>query len=1086
MPLHFVHAPTLEPLLDRFADELAANPLGPTQREVVLMAQNNGLRVWLEHRLAERLDCAASLDFRAPLALATQLIRALVPEARPAETGILEADPFDRNALAWRLAACLEALTEDDGAAFSAVRAYLDATGRPMTLAARLASLFDDYQAYRPDLLAAWLRSEAPSALPHADWQAALWCALHTDAALPDRAAALDTLIDRLDHFPRIPHGLPERLTVFGTRLLPPAYYRLLRALSRHLPITVYTVAAGLPDDPYRLAEDGFRHPLLRALGEHTREFVHVLDDLGRPTMEALSAAEPLPTALGRLQHALHTDAPPAEPVDVDDASLRVLDCHSPLRELEVLRDHLLDAFDALPDLRPSDVLVLLPDLPTYAPLVDAVFGAEALAGRTLPYHVAEHPHTPPRRVLDAFARALRLREGRVTVSELLALLSFPAVARRAGIRPEELDPLRRCLHEAGVRWGLDAPDRVTFGLPEDDLHTWRFGLDRLLLGFAMGDGPATLGRVPCDLGLDRAELLGRFAEWADGLVHRLRRLDRRRPLDAWPEPLTAFLDALLDPDDDAELEAVLFLRDRCAELARLHALGVFPDAEASLAAVQSHLEGALGGFEQVEPYLTGGITFAPPFPLRHAPFRVVAFVGLSEGTFPSASTPPAFDLIAAAPRPGDADERRTAKQLFLDAVLAARDRLILSYVGRDERDNSPRAPSIVLDALLDACERHFGAEARDRLVVQHRLQPFDPDYFRTSDTAAPGLFSYAAHHCLPPRTAPVEPTRFVPASLPPGEPVEVLTLAELAEAWLSPGRALVRHRLGLRLGADRATVADDEPVELDGLERFRLRELLFEGLLDGLSEEELLARLVGMGLVPAGAAGEAWLRRTLSEVQPLVDQLAAFGMTAPRALDIEVGGRRLIGSVARWSDRAALHARPGSVREKDLVHAWMAHLAACASGEAAPAACLGTTQREHFRPVPEPDARLLLGGLVRGYDALLNRPPLLFPRASRAMADEVFKYANRDTLARQVIEREAALQAGDERPSFRIEPPRSTYKVEQALNGGWQQPGDRDEDYLRLALRDADATADDAAFRACSIALWAPMRSFHAEGLPA
>ena len=138
---------------------------------------------------------------------------------------------------------------------------------------------------------------------------------------------------------------------------------------------------------------------------------------------------------------------PAPVPLHPADRSVRVHDCHSPRRELEALRDALLDAFAEVPGLRPSDVLVLVPDLATYAPLVDAVFEAESATGGAahqavrLPVHVVNHPDAPALRVVEAFRKALRMHDGRVTASELLDLLGYPIVRQAAGIAEDELPP---------------------------------------------------------------------------------------------------------------------------------------------------------------------------------------------------------------------------------------------------------------------------------------------------------------------------------------------------------------------------------------------------------------------------------------------------------------------------------------------------------------------------------------------------------------------------------------------------------------------------------------------------------------------
>ena len=1172
--LSVVTAPGLGPLFERLVETLEAAPLPPLQRETVVVSRNAGLRAWLTHALAERLGCAAALDLPAVVGLVDRL------------AGTRQGDqPFEAGPLAWRLAPLLEALGDDP--VYGPLRSYLDKTGQAMPLASRLARLFDDYQVYRPDVLAAWERGGDPvPEFAHGPWQAALWRALVADG-LEHRGLFLDRLRAQLARpEPRL--TLPARVSVFGGLVLPPVYARMLGALARHVPVTVYAVTPGEAPTTAPHA-----HPLLRALAGRTRDFWHVQEELAAPPPERLATpparrgrggassppgqegpgvvdrasadaaldsagrggtvtppsperngrggagspslkrgdatggdgstadhpalagppplsplvqegnssqttpplagglggAVPLPSALDQLRAALGADAPPTAPTPLHpaDRSVRVHDCHSPRRELEALRDALLDAFAEVPGLRPSDVLVLVPDLATYAPLVDAVFEAESATGDTggaalrLPVHVVNHPDAPALRVVEAFRKALRMHDGRVTASELLDLLGYPIVRQAAGIAEDELPRLRAWVREAGVCWGLTAERRTRFGLPADDLHTWRYGLDRLLLGVMTGGaagapeggvGGLVLGHAACDAaGLDGADLLGRFCEWAEALFSALWAIDRPAPLAEWPGHLLRFLDGVFAAEAEEEVEAVVFLRGLAADLAGLDELAASPGAEVPFRTVRAHLDGAAGSFEQREPVLTGRITVADPLVLRHAPFRVVAFLGLGDGVWPRPEAPAGFDLLAQHPHPGDASPRATEKQLFVDAVLAAGDRLVLSYVGRSEKDNAERAASVCLDAFLDACDLHWGPAAREQFVVRHRLQPFAETYF---DRARPT--SYAGQHLVA-RGATAPPRPYHDGGpLPDEEGQGEVTLADLAAAWTNPSQFALRRRLRVSLDLEEDAVRDDEPVALGGLERWRVREAVVEGALAGLSDADTEALLLRGGLLPGGAPGAALLRRIRAEADPVVDAVRAWGPTEPRAVEVEVARTHVIGTVPHLGERGALRYRAGTVRARHLVASWVDHLALCAGGGAAPSCAVGVEGTAHFEPVPATDARAVLGALVRGYhQARAGRLPV-YERASHAYAEKLSPRDLADYAGRVVEGRSAR--------TFRPATGAVT-AARKAFDPWGDARGDRDDAYVALATRGGDPFAREEPFAKWSLALWAPLLHWRRDGVP-
>jgi len=993
-----VTASRSEDLLDRLMANRASRRFGPFEREVVVVARANGMAAWVEGQIAARTGCAASLDLVSPRRFVDGMAQDLGLVGRG-----LSGQMFEAEALAWRIAEALDGGVDLGGSRYAPLRAWLDAQGEqpggPFALASRLAALYDDYQVYRPRRLAEWAAGRHRGGFPHEAWQADLWRRLcdgaEGDDRPRDRATVLLSLLDRLRSRKRL-EGVPPAVSVVGAPLFPPAYLDVLVALGAHTDVTVYAAVPGCDGD--RALGDHEGHPLFRDLGAGTAEYARVLGDRRIVPVAHLRAPEPPPTALGVLQAALccgdlahlGAEADGSDPVALAaDGSVRVIDAHSEVRELEVLRDHLLDAFEHLDDLRPDDVAVLVPDLDTYAPLVDAVFGDAGL-GVEIPVHVADHPARPEARVLDAFERILALADGRATASDVLGLLDAPAVRRAADVRESELPTLHEWARQARVHWGRDADHKARFGLPADDLHTWRFALDRLLLGYAVGPtDDAVLDRLPvAETTVDEADLLGRFCEWQRALFADLDRLQGERAPAEWAAQLLLFADAVLAPRDDAEVAALVTLRQAIARLGRIAG-----DRPVGFADVRAHLASALAASAE-EPYLTGAVTVGDPTALRGVPFRVLAVVGLGDA-FPRADRRPAFDLLGWAPEAGDPDPHGTDCQAFLDAVLAARDRLVLSVVGRSQSDGTQRARSVVLDAFLDTCRRTFGADGLARIVTEHRLQPSHPDYF---DAAKAAHFTYdGRRRAAADRDATgyfFDPPQPGATADPPETPVET-TLGELARAWRSPCRYHCDW-LGLGLRLDDAGLQDDEPVDLDALGRFQAKTAVLDGVIADRDAETLQARLRLSGQLPPGEIGEALAGEVLAAVGDLASRMRAHGDTeaAPVVVAAPSGEWRVEGALALSRTGGVLRARPAKVKGKDLLGGWIDHLALCAQdadwlgGVPRRTVVAGEDTAWAFEEVDRDEARLLVQFLVRGMLAFRQLPPPLFEKASHAYAD--------------------------------------------------------------------------------------------------
>ena len=793
----------LETLAEHLVDGLRADPLAPLRSEYIVV-QSQGMWRWLTLHLADRLGIAASLKMPFPASFCRRLAEDVLsgPHASgPQATGSRAADPvslardrssaFDTDNMAWRIFRSVSLRLGDEE--FAPLRTYLaaDPEGRKRyQLAVRVAALFDDYQTYRPEMLAAWEGGEAVAdnaPLPqHAAWQSALWREIAVAADDRDEihlAAAYRHLTERLAGDGR-PEGLPARLSVFAVTSMAPVFLEILEGLSRFIPVSVYVVSptwhfwghirserdqawlrnryeAGrrLIDEENAHEDEG--NPLLAAFGRQGRELFNMLqhaDDTGSAWQELEFERPDDRTVLGSIQADVFelVAGGPGTEIAEGDRSFEVHVCHSPMREMEVLRDQLLEAFDGDPTLRPHDVLVLVPDIARYGPYIRAVFGVEHEGTPQIPISIADLSIGQERPLAGAVMAILSLVGARVTVPEVLDLLETRPLRRAFGIRGDEITHIREWMSETNTRWGMDAEHRQTmFGLPAGlEANTWRAGIDRLLMGYATGEVEGlAAGILPYASSAADAALIGNLAHFTGRLFARLREMEQPRSFAAWGGLLEDLLKEFFDIDlreEDAEAQerALQAVRDEVSHLSRAG------DEEAvSLAVVRAHLETCLSNDSFGRGFMSGAITFAALKPMRTIPRRIVCVAGLGGEEFPRRHTPLGFDLVAAAPRRGDRSLRDDDRYLFLETILAARERLLLSYVGRSIKDNSVIVPSVVLSELLEHIDRGFrspkeGEGAREALTVEHPLQPFSPRYYDGSHGNDGRLFSYSRENC--------------------------------------------------------------------------------------------------------------------------------------------------------------------------------------------------------------------------------------------------------------------------------------------------------------------------------------------------
>lgn len=1024
----------LEDLALVLAELLGAAPLAPLATETVIVP-GQGMAHWLRLQLAERHGIAAGLELPFPGAFLQRLAQ------RDTD---YDADPWTPDVLAWRIWRLLGDPAHQTELAAAAAYCSDDADGRKrFQLSQRLAACFDDYQLYRDDLLAAFARGDTPKDLgPHAAWQGALWRALLADVdpaaaartepkrrrtggrrgdvtpllfqelAAPSSSTAADrvplpahrlaALRDLLTDPARARAALPERLCVFGAGSLPPAFLAMLLQVAEHVPVALFAPAPS----PHFLGELRGKgradHPLLARFCTEAREFGDQLLQLEEragdvPFVRHALDADPAvdaqpPTLLQCLQRDLVAVAARGEPggpkryrLSLDDASLRVHDCHSPMRELEVVRDHVLAAFAADATLQPHDVLVLVPDIATYAPYAHAVFGPVA---KFLPFQVADRDPASDLPLCASLLSVLQLAQERLVVFDVLHLLENPAVQRRFGLSASDLPVLQDRCERAGIRWGLDGAMRERqFRVPAFDENAWLPGLDRLLLGLATGPvDELVAGVLPvADVTDGRTDLLVRFVWFARTLFAQLQPLQRPHPLAEWADLLDGALCSLFAPGPE-DAPALAHLQKLTAQL-RTAALRAELREPVTPAVLGDWLASTLQRATGTRGFLGGAVTVAALLPMRTVPVRHLYVCGLSDQSFPRRDQPLPFDLTANAPRPGDRSVRLDDRQMFLDTLLAARDQLHLSYVGHSAKDDSPCAPSSVLSELLDhldrTCEPPAGrTTVREAVVVAHPLQPWSVRY---RDGRDPRLFTYARHDAVARAQIDAPPWLTGDVSAPEAAEREVVPLEQLLAFWRNPCRYFLEHTLQLRVRREEDRDRDTEPFVVDNLDRWRLQDALVRRAERGEPDpEDGLALARATGQLPVGGAATFAYAPIAEGVEQFVHQVAQYGERRSVPVVARTGDTLVRGELSGVTAQRLVHARIAKLKSKDKLRAWIEHVVAAVARDQGHAelpqesVAVGKDACFEFRMLEPSVAHAQLASLVSGF-RLGQRQPLPF-----------------------------------------------------------------------------------------------------------
>lgn len=1072
----------LEILVEKLASFLCDSPLSPLESEIIVV-QSKGMAKWVSLKLANLLGICANVSFQFPNMF-------IYDQFRRVFSDIPDKTSYEPDTVEWIILSLLPTCL--DQPEFDPIRSYLgDKTDQLkwFQLSKNIARLFDNYLIYRPEMIIKWDQGD------HSDWQSILWKQLSQHISDIHPAALAKRFIEAVQSRKIEKAKFPKRVFVFGISVLPRFHIQLFDAISYlsemnmflmnpcaqywgtilskrgYRPTKPTQLKLFMPPEPlFDYQEDS--NSLLSSMGILGRDFFDILLDY--VTIEPYFL-EPKDNSLLQLIQSdilnlKDRDPLNKTPISSDDISIQVHSCHSPMREMEVLQDQLLNLFEKFPELLPSDIVVMTPDIEAYSPYIQAVFDISQNDPRRIPFHIADRGVRQESRLIEAFMKIVELSSKRITAAEVFSILETPFVFKKFNISESNLMIIRQWIQDTRIRWGIDAEDRVDMGFLGFKENTWEAGIERLLLGYALPGQEKRLfsGVLPYDyVEADQAVLLGNLIEFTNVLFSFVRSLRKKtmRSLIEWADVLKQIPERFFLIEDESETEMKI-IRQMINDLKQLQLKYQVKDS-IDRNVIQYYLTTYFKTKGFGFGFLSGGVTFCAMLPMRSIPFKVVCLVGMNGDAFPRTSKSFSFDLIAKYPQKGDRSKRNDDRYLFLESILSARKILYISYVGQNIRDNSIIQPSVLVSELLDYIEKGFTLENKnildDHIVTKHRLQPFSPEYFMDNGQTSTDhrLFSYSienlhvAQRLVSPRI-PYQPFITTSLSEPPDEFLHI-TLNDLIRFFNHPIKYLLNRRLGIYLDEIDMTLEEKEIFEIDGLDKYQLAQDMLDWRLNHHDLKEYYEIAKAAGRLPHGTVGEYTFRELARNIEEFASILETYFMPnqlPPLEFELSVANCRIIGTMNSLYETYLLQYRCAKIKAKDHVKTWIHHLILNEiSKKNYPKKAVLVGYDDYQKTVgweynPIIDSRKILETLVGYYLEGLKRPIHLFPTVC-------MKYA-KDRFMKNISKEEA----------FK--------KAKSAWEGNRYVKGEQSDVYHQLCFKQTDPIDDE--FEMISTAIFKPM----------
>ena len=494
------------------------------------------------------------------------------------------------------------------------------------------------------------------------------------------------------------------------------------------------------------------------------------------------------------------------------------------------------------------------------------------------------------------------------------------------------------------------------------------------------------------------ADIAGKLAHFCQVIETIQTHSNQAKTGNEWVTFLVKLLDDVFALEEEEERVGRLIRDQLQAWLEQLEDAGFVEPIGLSI--VREHFKNKLGGEQVSQRFLAGQVNFCTLMPMRSIPFSVVCLLGMNDGVYPRSVAPLGFDLMASRARPGDRSRRDDDRYLFLEAIHSAQSRLYISFMHRSIKDNSEKVPSVLVSELLNYCTQGYclagdeglpAAKSADNLLEhlchENPMVPFSPNAFLSRYP------SYAAEWLPAAKGEGQSALPFIDEHGLPSDPdfmVSVLELDDLQRFWRAPVKFFFNHRLKVFFDNQETVIDENEPFELDHLQRYLIRDDLLKHLLqhgDSEASKEKFSKIKqASGQLPHGDFGVQALEKEYGDIHLQYEKVLPYLVDKRQALEVNLtlstskGSVQLQGWLSERYREGQIFYRPGNVSGKYLLAATINHLCQNAMGESLPTHYLGIKEEILFEPVEQARAIEQLTDFVEQYLAGIDQPFQYFP----------------------------------------------------------------------------------------------------------
>ncbi|GAA4074525.1 exodeoxyribonuclease V subunit gamma [Flavobacterium cheonanense] len=786
---------------------------------------------------------------------------------------------------------------------------YHDNELKRFALAEKVTSLFNKYQNLKPSLISNWNNLDFEPSNPDEIWQCFLWRAIikKTESGFSERSKSIENILQILRNKDQKINDLISKLpsiTFFGQIEYSEELILLLEALSNHIKVTIFRIEYEFDEN------ESNQNRLVNNFGIFMKNQKELFVNTKNETILLENHNTTKSSLLGTLKnHMLHNNG--IDKQSIDD-SITVNSCFSINREVEVLYNYLLKQFEEDASLGARDICVMIPNLSDYSSAIHAFFNSSKYEVKYTLYESNTNLEESPYAALLAL---LDLDLDNLTSEEVLKLLEYTYLRTKFEFS-EDLSTVRRAVGLANIKHGIDGNPNL-----ETNLVSWRYGLKRLMYGICIKeeatliqDGSTDFYTVNQFEGAGANEII-RLYYFVEQVIKFIENRSISKTIREWVEFITQTTEDFLNT---AEFDLTFFFMN----LGKIDELSSYLEDEViPFSVVQHFLKSILNEMENGSKTGTSGVRFTSLQPMMTAPAKIIAFLGMNNADFPRKQTNLSFDLASEVRSQADLE-----KQLFLNSLLAAQEKIYISYIGQSVKDNSSIPPSTVVDELKAAVKPLLNENCKiDDLVTKHPLHGFSTLY-----NNKPNMTRYFSQDNPINISKDDTNNNLEPFS-------NKMDVNDLYRFFTDPIKWYYNKTLGIYYNEEDATLAETELFSLNTLESWLIKDEVFNiPSFDESNLETYRSEKVKKGNLPLMQTGALVLQKSFSEIEQLkqlFEEIKVGNHNPTKLIDLTLGKYNLNGQITHIYGNRLVFGTVSKDKYKYRLQAILQYLFTVASG---------------------------------------------------------------------------------------------------------------------------------------------------------